>query len=349
MTEIDLLDSDGVIRSIASVDENFWNANGPQMTALARQKGGDTYAPGRPPDPGAAERSVSSVGDFQNWMSTVQFSGELDIKHMPDGSIVMTHQPHGDIGFEMGSGMGPGGLESLATDADIADMGCDGDEMGFDLPLWMRQPKSLHAPRWMRSPFGVFGDEPVIRLVAPMRPTPAPAKKEGFFAKLFHKIGAVFHGEEDDDPKTLSGMPIPTNKFRGIDRVMHMGGGGFSASQFMDPDDGDRADFPNAPLIAGEGDWGPRLSRMGGDGSGDGIHGVHALGTMTETSRVNFYDDEEARALGHHAATFGGSHGGGGGGGGGRGGGGFVVPVSGGLFTDADDLGCIPKPGQLKK
>jgi len=201
----------------------------------------------------------------------------------------------------------------------------------------------------MRSP---FGDEPQIRLIAPMKPAPAPEpKKEGFFAKLFHKIGSVFHGEEDDDPKTLSGMPIPVNRFRGIDRVMHLGGGGFAASQFLDEDGGDRADFPNAPLIAGEGDWGPRLSRMGGDGSGDGIHGVHALGTMTETSRIDFYDDAEAREMGHDGHTFGGPPRGGGGGGRGGwgGGGGFVVPVSGGLFTDADDLGCIPKAGQLKK
>ncbi len=67
---VDLLDSDGVIVSVAAVDPNFWAANATQATAYAQQHGFDFYVPGGPPGPTEAERGVASMGDVQNWVAS---------------------------------------------------------------------------------------------------------------------------------------------------------------------------------------------------------------------------------------------------------------------------------------
>jgi len=71
-TEVDLLDSSGVIISIAAADDTFWNSNAAWVTYLAAQKGFGIYVPGGAPAPGTAERNIASIADAQNWFASAQ-------------------------------------------------------------------------------------------------------------------------------------------------------------------------------------------------------------------------------------------------------------------------------------
>ncbi len=67
--EVDLLNSDGVIVSIAAVDPNYWASSSASATSYVQQRGFDFFVPGGPPATGTAERSVASLADVQNWLA----------------------------------------------------------------------------------------------------------------------------------------------------------------------------------------------------------------------------------------------------------------------------------------
>jgi hypothetical protein len=67
--EVDLVDDDGVIVSLAAVDETFWAAWSAQALALAADRGLDAVAQTYAPDPGAAERNITCLAEFQAWVA----------------------------------------------------------------------------------------------------------------------------------------------------------------------------------------------------------------------------------------------------------------------------------------
>jgi len=67
--EVDLLDQDGVIVSIAAADPNFWAYYSGYATTYAAQRGFDIYVPGGAPQPGTVERGLTAWGDFTNWVA----------------------------------------------------------------------------------------------------------------------------------------------------------------------------------------------------------------------------------------------------------------------------------------
>jgi len=77
MIEVDLLDADGAIVSIAAVDETFWSFYAIQATAYAAQQGLGVYTGSGPPQPGTAERNVASWPAFTNWVAAQSASAKL--------------------------------------------------------------------------------------------------------------------------------------------------------------------------------------------------------------------------------------------------------------------------------
>lgn len=68
--EVDLLDQDGVIVSIAAVDETFWAANSAAATATAASKGFSVDVPSDSPNLSKAELNISNLGGWGSWLST---------------------------------------------------------------------------------------------------------------------------------------------------------------------------------------------------------------------------------------------------------------------------------------
>lgn len=70
MIEVDLIDSDGGIASVAAAEENFWNASSSQAAAWAAQYGYTLDVKATPPAPGTYERNLYQWGDYQNWLAS---------------------------------------------------------------------------------------------------------------------------------------------------------------------------------------------------------------------------------------------------------------------------------------
>ena len=81
MIEVDLLDADGAIISIAAVDETFWAQYGAQATDYASQHGLGVYASATAPAAGTAERNVAAWGDWTNMVA----SAGVGVKLRPTG------------------------------------------------------------------------------------------------------------------------------------------------------------------------------------------------------------------------------------------------------------------------
>lgn len=202
MIEVDLLDRDGVIRSVVDVDNIVWTTSGAQMQAMAQERGMDLHAPGGPTEPGVAEREIRSLSDVQRWLvaAASAIHGELTIKHGEKGEVIMIHQPtqpHGEMEDE-----GPGEPE----------------------PARHHHHRHHHHHHGRH---GQIGADLVLKAPAPPPAAPEPVKHEGLLKRVWHKLKASFHGEDDDQTP---------------------GAGGFAASQYMNG-----ADFPFAPLIGVEG------------------------------------------------------------------------------------------------
>ncbi len=91
------------------------------------------------------------------------------------------------------------------------------------------------------------GDVVIKPVLMPMTAGAGAPKKEGFFKRILKKIGAAFHGEDALEGE-LSIKHNPDGSVVMTHQPHGEFGGGFAASQYV----GDRADFPNSPIIAAD-------------------------------------------------------------------------------------------------
>jgi hypothetical protein len=66
MYEVDLVDVDGVIVSVAAAEPNFWNADSSQAAAWAAAAGYSLDVKAAPP--ASPERNLYVFADFQSWL-----------------------------------------------------------------------------------------------------------------------------------------------------------------------------------------------------------------------------------------------------------------------------------------
>ena len=76
--EVDLIDQDGGIASVAAAEVNFWNADSSQAAAWADQYGFTLQVLPNPPAPGRAERNLYAWGDFQQWLASQNSANGMD-------------------------------------------------------------------------------------------------------------------------------------------------------------------------------------------------------------------------------------------------------------------------------
>jgi hypothetical protein len=69
--ELDLIDSDGVIQSVAACDAAVWSASGASLQGYASARGYAINEYDTPPDAGTASANLTSVTDVQQWVNGV--------------------------------------------------------------------------------------------------------------------------------------------------------------------------------------------------------------------------------------------------------------------------------------